>query len=287
MKIAAHITFYYVERRLPYLKQVVEGLLAMPHATTVYVYSNKDLREYRHSENVKVLVYGYADNGIKWRHSDIWHRSRLYRYLVRPRKLLHRLRLTKLTNPYYLTWEHRTHVRANLDEFDVQLYLEDDMAFTSSSLDYWMKYKDLCLRHGYNLGFLRTEVTPAEETYITDLTVLPKQVVELEGRKFLLNDLNPYYGFWIYDRRELKKFAKSREWNFKFRGYDLRAQAAIGWHGIGMTRYKGTLIPLLQKGGSEYETDPACAVRHLPNNYLGHAKYCKSRFPLTVREPRD
>jgi len=281
MRVGAHVTFYYVEDRLKYLNQVIEGLLAIPHPTTVYIHSSRSLQGYGRLRNVKVLVYEYPEGNV-WQYRDLWQREEMLQKLEWGHRLSHRMRLSKLMNPYYLTWENRRHVRKNIDQFDVQLCLEDDIAFTESSFAYWLKYKHICVKHGYNLGFLRTEVSKTDELYMTDLTASPSRIVKLEGTKFILNDINPYCGFWIYDREELKKFVNSREWKFKFGGYGIREKSAVGWHGIGMTRYKGTIIPLVQNDKARYETDPSSAVRHLPNNYIGDAMFCKIRFPISV-----
>ena len=280
LRIAAHITFYYVEERLKYLDAVIAGLRGIPHDVTIFVYSNEPIAEYDGASDVEVLVYGYAKRGTRWNRFDVWHRSRLYTKL-KPGKVIHGLRLTKLVHPFFLTWENRANIRANLENFDVQMYLEDDMAFDAAAFDYWLRYKGVCLRNDYNLGFLRTEVGPDGSLFVTDLTTAPTRMLELEGTPFLVNDVNTYCGFWIYDRSELEKFVETPEWKFEFRGYDVREKSAIGWHGLGMGRYRATLVPLVEVGASSYRTDVGSGVRHLPNNYIGHDVFCKLRFPLT------
>jgi len=71
-------------------------------------------------------------------------------------------------------------------------------------------------------------------------------MIELDDHKFLLNDVITYCAFWIYERDDLSKFALSKEWGFAFRGEGIREKSAIGWHGINMPGFKGTLVPLTQ-----------------------------------------
>ena len=183
-------------------------------------------------------------------------------------------------HPFYLTWENRKYVEKNIDNFDVQICLEDDIGFNAAAFEYWLRYKDICMRNNYNLGFLRTEMNATGEQYITDLTVKLNTVKAMEDQQFLVNDNNAYCGFWIYDKKELKEFIKTKEWKFNFNGYGIREKSAIGWHGIGMKRYKGTLIPLEKNQQGLYETPAGCGIHHIPNNYIGPEVFCKIKFPI-------
>ena len=44
--------------------------------------------------------------------------------------------------------------------------------------------------------------------------------------------------------------------------YGIREMSAIGWHGKNMSRYKATIIPLINK-----KLNSSCYIEHLSNNH--------------------
>jgi hypothetical protein len=271
MKIAAHITFFYIESRCSYLEQVIEGLKIPDHEITIHIYTNsKKVNQYS-SENIIVHQYNYGKFG-----------KRLGRY--EHSRLLSKLGLTFLINPYFLTWENRSVIEKIVDDYDVQIYLEDDIKFNSENLYYWLKYNEMCLQYDYNLNFLRIEKDEANNTYLTDITKKLCKTIEIEKTTFLINDDNPYHGFWIYDKKELAKFIKSKEWEFDTPYYQPREKSAIGWHGLGMYRFKGSLIPLVRDSNGKLHTAYECQVHHLPNNYIGDSRMCTIKSPIYIED---
>jgi hypothetical protein len=265
MKIAVHITFFYNKSRFKYIKEVVENLLEIDYLVDIFIYTNKKFDLFENIGNVNLLIYPYLSSKIlKFPFNSIFNNWGL-------KQLIH---------PYYLTWEHRQIVVENIDQYDIQIYLEDDIKFTSDNLKYWLTYNEIVLSSGYNLGFLRTEFDGSNK-FITDLTKPLTNIISINEQKFIVNDINPYCGFWIYSKKELKEFIKSEEWFFKFKPYGIREKAAIGWHGKNMTRYKNTIIPLIENN-NELETIFHSNVHHLPNNYINHKFFCKIKFPIII-----
>lgn len=272
MKLGVHITFFYVESRLQYLEKVIEGIASINEDTTVFIYSNRNFKLKEHTENINIVVYDFA-NKKSTRLKSI---HRLYY------QTLLRLGYTKLVHPFYLTWVNRKYVTKHIEDFDVQMYLEDDIYFDIRSFKYWLTYKDACIGNGYNLGFLRYEKDKNEELYFSDLFGPMDKIVTLEGKKFLLNDVNPYCGFWIYEKSELKKFMQSKQWKFKFNNYRVRERSAVGWHGFQMEHYKCSLLPLNNIKDNIYQCSEDAFVHHLPNNYIGHDFFCKVKAPIEM-----
>ena len=72
----------------------------------------------------------------------------------------------------------------------------------------------------------------------------------LNKKKYIVNDVNPYCAFWIYNKFEFNKFIKSNIWKFKwkkksaFAFYNIQEMSAVGWHGLNMERYLATIIPI-------------------------------------------
>lgn len=269
MNIAVHISFYYVESRLKYLQKILQNLSLISHNIKIFIYCNKEIELDSNFENIEIEIVQ-----IKFLHENEKQKS-IYSYLP----FISRQSI----NPFYLTWKNRPYVEKYIEQYDVQIYLEDDIGFTNEALKYWLEHKDICIDNDYNLGFLRVEEDEASGSWFcTDLTKSPGRIVKIENQLFLLNDNNPYCGFWIYDKKELKKFAGSREWRFKFKDYGIREKSAIGWHGKNMKRYKGTIIPLRSTENNTYVVNDDCKVHHFPNNYIGDNEFCCIKFPVQL-----
>lgn len=266
MKIAAHITFFYVKERLIYLNEVVNNLLEIDHSVDVYIHTNILFDAFNGNKNVKYVVANYPKK------KSFWHFSY--------NSIFNRMGFKSMIHPYFLTWENRKLVEQNIDNYDVQIYIEDDIKFTKDNFNYWLNNHEEVMKAGYNLGFLRIEKDNAER-FLTDLHHPIKDTLALNNKKYLINNENPYYGFWIYAKEELSEFIKSDEWSFKFKGYGIREKSAIGWHGIGMSRYKESIIPL-QGDNNQLKTVEDCAVHHIPNNYINHEFLCKEKFPIVI-----
>jgi hypothetical protein len=272
MDIAVHITFYYIESRLKYINRVLRNLSAIPHNIKVFIYSNKkfDLPSNFGNIKIEVVPFKFLDNRRKLKS--------LYRFIP--------LMLKQHVDPFYLAWKNRDYVERLIDRYDAQIYLEDDIGFTNKTFEYWVNYKDVCISNNYNLGFLRFEVDEDNnKLFCTDLSKAPQKIIDIGNQLFLLNDVNVYCGFWIYDKHELKKFVKTDEWHFdfkKYKKYKTREKSAIGWHGANMKRYRGTVIPLKLLKDNIYIIHDGCKVHHFPNNYIGHNYYCSVEFPIQL-----
>jgi hypothetical protein len=144
------------------------------------------------------------------------------------------------------------------------------------AIKYWLKYKDFLLKMNYNLGFLRIEVNNNIE-YITDLyDERLDTFINLNDKKYIVNNKNPYCAFWIYDNNEFNKFINSNFYNIKnIKGYGIREKSAIGLHGVETNFYKNTLIPLIDN-----KLCIDCKIYHLPNNYVNdnNTKFATIKF---------
>jgi len=269
MDIAVHISFYFVEERLPYITRVLENLSTVPHRLKVFIYSTRRFALLKPFPNLDIEILS-----SRFLRARGWEHSTLDSYLP--------FVLRQYLNPFYLTWKHRKQVEEIINQYDVQVYLEDDIGFCTRTLEYWLAFKDTCLAHDLNLGFLRYETDEKNQDYCTDLTKRPRRFIRLEGKPFLLNDVNPYCGFWIYDQNELRNFVGSRAWHYQLDTYGIREKSAVGWHGWNMKRYKGTVIPLEATERNSYAVHPDCKVHHFPNNYIGHPKFCTIEFPIEL-----
>ena len=219
-KISVNIVYYNPDRdkkKITKLKKVCLSYLSLSKRTKIFVHTvnkNKDL----------------INNRIKF----IFHN-------------LHN------KHPHKLTWVCRKLMFKQRNKFDFFIYGEDDIVFTKKNFNYWLKYKDLCIKHNYNLGFLRVEKRAQDNKLISsDQIKKVKYFCKIEDKLFAkLESAN--YSIWIYDQLEFKKFIKRKYWNFQFKIKTIsgvlliREMAAIGWHSELMDRYKATIIPFDKK----------------------------------------
>ena len=233
MKIVVHICSFNgknYKERFSYLKKIVQSYNEIDKNIQVFIHTNKITSKYK----VKKANY-----------------------------ILHNL---KNENPFYLAWKCRPLIEKQKNEFDYFIYSEDDILFTKKNFKYWLDFKDICLKHNYNLGFLRIE--KKDKSFSTDLFQKMKYKTFIKGKKFVVNNINNYCAFWIYDKIEINNFINTKYWKFKWKGksmyafYGIREMSAIGWHGKNMSRYIATVIPLYNE-----KLNSGCYINHLSNNH--------------------
>ena len=286
MKLAVHITFFYrdknktdrwanVDQKFPYLKKIIDEYNNYPLSVDIYIHTNKLF-------DLKLINYTPYENG---KISLIKHN--LFKYS-----------LFKGKN-YYLTWASRKLLLSQKNHYDFFLYQEDDIFIPVNTFLYWLKNKDECLKNNFNLGFLRIEIKDNEE-YVSDLIEKLTKEKIIDENRFAINDVNPYCAFWIYDKKEFNRWAKSDLYDIKkIHGYgaivskkleklglnkfptlryiiysfknkrpDSAMEAsAIGINGLRVNWYINTLIPL-KDGYLDYD----CKVFHLSNYYANETE---------------
>ena len=220
-KIAVHITFYIDNNyrlKILLLTKILNNYLKISKKIKLFVHTNKKLKNSKKSRNI-IFIYHNLKN----------------------------------EDPHKLSWKCRRYMFKQKNLYDFFVYSEDDILFSKHNFLYWLQYKDLCIKNNLNLGFIRSEKSKKNITYSTDLTKNLSKFIYVGHKKFVVNDVNPYCAFWIYDRKEFNKFVLSKSWNFKWRNisafaqYYTREMSGIGWHGLNMTRYDATVIPLYKK----------------------------------------
>ena len=255
-KIAVHITFFLGKNylnRINFLRKIIDSYKKISKNLDIFIHINKKLHN-------------------KYKIKDVNY-------------ILHNL---SLEDPYTLSWKSRKLIYEQKDIYDVFIYSEDDILFTKNNFDYWINFKDICIKNNFNLGFIRVEKNN-NKIYSIDVTTQLNKYLIINNNRFIVNDINPYCAFWIYDRQELNKFINSNIWNFNWRNefsYGVREMSAIGWHGLKMTRYKDTLILLAKSNKKKYIVNLDSLIYHLTGNYYSVHKLegKKSRINNLVDE---
>jgi hypothetical protein len=185
-----------------------------------------------------------------------------------------------LTNihPFYLTWKCRELLQQQRNEYDIFMYIEDDILVPYKAIQYWLKYNQKLIEMNYNVGFVRIE-TENNNEYITDLHGEKFDIIiELHETRYVVNNKNTYCAFWIYNKHEFNKFVNSKYYDIRnIPGYGIREKSAIGLHGVdhGIYWYKNTLIPLVDN-----KLIDECKIYHMPNNYITNTHNLFSTIPF-------
>jgi hypothetical protein len=241
-KIAVHITFFLGKNylsRINFLRKIIDCYKRISKNLDIFIHINKKLHNKHQIKDVNYILHNLS-----------------------------------LEDPHLLSWKSRKLIYEQKDIYDVFIYSEDDILFTKKNFDYWIKFKDICIKNNFNLGFIRAEKNN-NKIYSIDVTTKLNKYLIINNNRFIVNDINPYCALWIYDRQELNKFIKSNIWNFNWRNefsYGVREMSAIGWHGLKMTRFKGTLIPLAKINKKKYVVNLDSLIYHLTSNYYSANK---------------
>ena len=236
LKIVKHISFYYLENRIKYINKIIDETNNYLYKTDLYIHTN--------NKDLSINTFNNYTNGTI---NIIYH---------------------DLSNihPYYLTWKCRDLLKDQKNDYDIFIYLEDDILVPWKAINYWLEYNEQLIEHNYNLGFVRIEINPNNnEEYITDLFgVKLNKIINLDNVDYCVNNLNPYCAFWIYNKNEFNKYVESDYYNLQnIKGYEVRETSAIGLHGLRTDWYKNTIIPIVD---NKLISD--CRIYHMPNNYV-------------------
>jgi SAM-dependent methyltransferase len=231
-KIAKHVTFHFNKDKIRFINTILKESNKYNYATDIYIHTND-------KAVTASLFEPYANGTLNIIHHDMTGQD-----------------------PFTLTWKCRELMAKQKDEYDVFMYVEDDILVPVAALDYWIEGHERLVANGYNLGFVRIETSDNEE-YMTDVNSVLKTKLELDGISYYVNNVNPYCAFWIYDKQEFNKFVSSKYWDAKnVPNYQTREKSGIGLHGFGTTWYKATVIPV-----QKMQLTDSCKIVHLTNNY--------------------
>jgi len=174
------IAFHYVEARIIYLNKIINRFLNtyISHNIQIIISSNDTktsdyiIKNYAHCNNIQVILY------------------------------------TSLEHPYYLTWMHRKQMNDLIDNYDIFMYVEDDMDIPYENfLNYIENFK--LLWPNYIPGFIRIETKDSldyspDTPSLNDITEIKyDDIVIIDTKKFITLKC-PYHAFWILPKKELK-----------------------------------------------------------------------------------
>ena len=234
--ITKHISFYYLENRIQYINRIIDETNNYKYKTDIFIHTN--------SNDLTIDYFNKYNNGSI---NIIFHD------------------LTDI-HPFYLTWKCRDLLQKQKNDYDIFIYIEDDILVPNKAIQYWLEYNEKLIKMNYNLGFLRIEIDENNDEYITDVCFGQHfdTIINLDENNYCINNKNPYCAFWIYNKNEFNRFVDSKYYNINnINDYFIREKSAIGLHGNSNYWYKGTLIPIINDKLIE-----DCKIYHMPNNYV-------------------
>ena len=253
MKITKHISFYFLLDRLCYINRIIDETYNYEYITDIFIHTNL--------VSLDINMFNKYTNGIL---NIIYHD------------------LTNI-NPFYLTWKCRDLLKQQKDDYDIFMYIEDDILVPCNAIKYWLKYNKDLIDIQYNLGFVRIEIKDNIE-YITDLTTPLDldldSIINLNETTYCINNKNPYCAFWIYNKEEFTKFINSKYYDISnIINYGIRESSAIGLHGISTNWYLNTVIPYMNN-----KLIDDCKIYHMPNNYAtdNNTPFAKIKFDNAI-----
>jgi len=235
MKITKHISFFYLEHRIIYINSIIDETNKYKYRTDIFIHTN--------NPELEINTFNNYSNGTI---NIIYHN------------------LSDI-HPYYLTWKCRELLQKQKDDYDIFMYIEDDILVPTNALEYWLEYNEKLIELNYNLGFLRIEVDNKNDEYITDIYDKFDTSIILDIDIYCVNNKN-----------EFNKFINSAYYSFNNDNfYGIREYSAFGLHGLNMSWYKNTLIPIKNN-----KLIIECKIYHMQNNYVNDntTRFAKIKF---------
>ena len=261
MSISIHIPFYNPNpekkegyrnlRRFDYLEENVINLKTLSIKNDIFIHTHNDFLDDKNI-NAKIIKHQISDSDL---------------------------------NKGYLTWKCRSLMEKQKNDYEYFSYLEHDIKFSEVNLQYWLKYQDQLNKKKYHLGFLIYEKNNSDNlNYSIHIVRKLNKYLNIEGKKFVINDLENYCCFWIYNKDQFHKFLRSKWWSFKKRAHNFRhnygitERSSIGFHSFNMNYFKATLLPEINN-----QPDPNCFIEHMTNNYYEKFSEFKNKNYMDIR----
>ncbi len=252
INLLVHITFYYHVDREKYLLKVLENFNDY-QLNQIHIVIDTNIRE----KTEKILEKNTNTNN---------HTIEIHAH-------------ENLDHPYNLTWSHREDMLKQIENYDIFLYLEDDILIPWENFQYWLEENQAIVEYGYLRGFLRVENSEDNTLYSVDFTeiTIDPEIIEIAGKNYFQPQY-PYHACWLYDRQQMRQFINLPAWqdgNYQLWGIRERAAAGMIWSAVDGKNHR-IVLPLL----SNSTIEPRALNYHLSNNYYNNLDSPHGKIPL-------
>lgn len=175
-----------------------------------------------------------------------------------------------------LPWKLRGLMKKQRNNYDVFLYLENDIGFPKEAFEYWKKYNHIATRNGFILGFLRIQKSLNkfskrwEYGESVPIDLVPDRRIQMDtilnlglNQRFIINSNQPYWAGWIFSQQQFRRFTMSPYYNPENvgSGFGSRERASIG-----MNWNVRNIIPIIKKTDIKFYALAECTVDHIQLN---------------------
>lgn len=241
------VTFFFVEKRLRFLKEISSYFSQLGETVSVYIITNTD--DLAERKKIEEAIKG---KGFVYQ-------------IVCP---------TLLGHPWLLVWSHFAVFKSHFQDETIThfLYLEDDICVKPNNIAYWIKGRESLRAFNLIPSFLRFEQKDGEDgayssdvTQVVNISSIPR--VNISNSYAYLNLPQPYQGMYLLDRDLMLEHLTGPSSNPESgKKWDIRADAAQGITFLNVP--KGFLSRnLIGYKVLKNRIDPDCLIHHTPNNY--------------------
>lgn len=266
MKLLVHITFFYHESELVYLKKIIQSYEQFKCGVDIQVNTNKNFS--------RDFIDNYNNGKITIKKLNLG----LYKFLN--------------NRNYFYTWISYKQLIKTKKKYDYYIYSEHDIELSFESFEFY-RVEKLRLDQKYNIGFIRTE-SSNEELYCVDVKDKKLKSLNLNNDQIYVKTNFLYSGLWILQASDFEKFVDKKESNLKYlfiknkrisdklqkfsknktllflaycyknkMGYGIRELPAHGPNYHFTNLFDEVLIPI-----DKNEISSKSLIKHLPNKYV-------------------
>jgi len=252
MRLLICIAFHYVPERYKYLKTV---LLRFIETYKINIHIHIDTNSEESITLVRNDFNTYLDSGGISIHTH-----------------------TNLQHPFLLTWMHRLFMASNINNFELFMYLEDDIDIPFENFIRYIENIEILYPARYP-AFFRIEKQDSEKYWVDGPANIIRynEIIELNGRRFL-SLKSSYHACWAMRQKDLGELINDNFINPRFIDPAiLELHKNTGWNSWGIREIaasyplyslnKQCFVEILPREGSGVLVSPLSMVEHLPKNY--------------------
>lgn len=202
--------------------------------------------------------------------------------------------LNDLESPWLLTWEHKQILLEDIEngnENSLFLYIENDVKFTQSNLDYWLQSRKLLDNTKLIPSYVRVEFSDRQNCLVAIdyLSGRASRISELPQfkiyEKIYVQLNNTYCGTNLMDLKIAKEYANSKVFSeVESRDliwWDIGARASMGVQFLEVPHnFTSRHVVPVEEDDGHYKVLVSAILHHLPNLYCQVADIEKRLLPV-------
>jgi hypothetical protein len=183
---------------------------------------------------------------------------------------------TDLPHPFDLTWMHRRHMASKLNEFDLFMYVEDDIEIPWPVFESWLRGAAAVERAGFVRGFLRVERDNGGRILSSDwrAAAVRPRFTRIDGIDYIRPEFF-YQACWLCSATQVRQFIATAAWTQGRHGWSAVHRGHRGIDPATLKREFAAFGMVCSRPGRARVLLPVVDgqiardawIWHLPNNY--------------------